>query len=45
MIPFMGALEFFLGFYSCLPDPVQKFILFVFGCFICAAFVKVVFHL
>lgn len=45
MIPFMGALDFFLGFYSCLPGPVQKFIVFVFACLICAAFVRAVFDL
>ena len=26
MIPFLGALEFFLGFWACLPITLQEFV-------------------
>lgn len=30
VVPFRGALSFFLGFWACLPDPIQLFVVAVF---------------
>lgn len=42
MVPYLGALEFFLGFWLCLPYTLQQFITFVFACVLGVACIRVV---
>lgn len=44
VLPFAGALDFFLGFWSVLPQPFQSFISAVFFFFFLVALIRIFRH-
>lgn len=42
VIPYRGALSFFLGFWACLPAPIQHFVVFVFVALLVVVVARVV---